>query len=56
LARHLLAAGDLPIDGIAERAGFGTATSMRQRLRTTIGAPANAYRQTFPTAPDTREQ
>jgi transcriptional regulator GlxA family with amidase domain len=47
LARHLLEATDLPIDRIAERAGFGTATSLRQNLRTTIGVSPNAYRRTF---------
>ena len=47
LARHLLEATDLPIDRIAHRAGFGTATSLRQNLRTTIGVSPNAYRRTF---------
>jgi len=47
LARHLLEATDLPIDRVAERAGFGTATSMRQHLRASIGVSPQAYRRTF---------
>jgi transcriptional regulator GlxA family with amidase domain len=47
LARHLLEATDLPIDRVAERAGFGTATSMRQHLRASIGVSPHAYRRTF---------
>ena len=46
-ARHLLEATDLPIDRIAERAGFGTSASLRQHLRTTIGVSPNTYRRTF---------
>ncbi|GAA2150250.1 helix-turn-helix domain-containing protein [Kitasatospora kazusensis] len=47
LARHLLEATDLPIDLIADRAGFGTATSMRQHLHAAIGVSPSAYRRTF---------
>ena len=47
LARHLLEATDLPIDRVAERAGFGTATSMRQHLRASVGVSPQAYRRTF---------
>ncbi|GAA1967044.1 GlxA family transcriptional regulator [Catenulispora subtropica] len=47
LARHLLEATDLPIDRVAERAGFGTATSMRQHLRASVGVSPQAYRKTF---------
>lgn len=47
LARHLLEATDLPIDRVAEQAGFGTATSMRQHLRASVGVSPQAYRRTF---------
>lgn len=46
-ARHLLEATDLPVDRIAERAGFGTAASLRQHLRSRIGVSPGAYRRTF---------
>jgi transcriptional regulator GlxA family with amidase domain len=47
LARHLLEATDLPIGRVAERAGFGTATSMRQHLRASVGVSPQNYRKTF---------
>ncbi|ONH54742.1 AraC family transcriptional regulator [Frankia sp. CcI49] len=47
LARQLLENTDLPVDRIAERAGFGTATSLRQHLREAIAVSPNAYRRTF---------
>ncbi|WP_218161879.1 GlxA family transcriptional regulator [Streptomyces monashensis] len=53
LARHLLEATDLPIDHIAERAGFGTAASLRQHVRAAIGVSPNAYRRTFRAAETT---
>jgi transcriptional regulator GlxA family with amidase domain len=46
-ARRLLETTDLPIDRVAERAGFGTATSMRQHLRAAVGVSPTAYRRTF---------
>jgi transcriptional regulator GlxA family with amidase domain len=46
-ARRLLETTDLPIDRVAGRAGFGTATSMRQRLHTAVGVSPTAYRRTF---------
>lgn len=46
-ARHLLEATDLPVDRVAERAGFGTATSLRQHLHAAIGVSPSAYRATF---------
>jgi transcriptional regulator GlxA family with amidase domain len=46
-ARRLLEATDLPIDRVAERAGFGTATSMRQHLHAAVGVSPTAYRKTF---------
>jgi transcriptional regulator GlxA family with amidase domain len=32
---------------VAERAGFGTATSMRQHLHAAVGVSPTAYRRTF---------
>jgi transcriptional regulator GlxA family with amidase domain len=49
LARHLLETSDLPIDVVARRAGFGTASSLRQHLRAAIGVSPAAYRRTFRT-------
>jgi transcriptional regulator GlxA family with amidase domain len=46
-ARRLLESTDLPIDGVARQAGFGTAASLRQHLHATVGVPPAAYRRTF---------
>lgn len=46
-ARELLEGSDLPIDAVAERSGFGTATSMRQHFRDTLDTTPSAYRRTF---------
>ncbi|MFC5027943.1 GlxA family transcriptional regulator [Streptomyces sp. DSM 41987] len=46
-ARHLLESSDLSVDQVAHRAGFGTATSMRQRLHAALGVSPSAYRRTF---------
>jgi len=46
-ARELLEETDLPIDRVAERAGFGTAASLRQHLQETLGVSPSAYRTTF---------
>ncbi|MFC4587510.1 GlxA family transcriptional regulator [Sphaerisporangium corydalis] len=51
LARRLLETSDLTIDHIADRAGFGTANSLRQHLRAAIGISPIAYRRTFHAAP-----
>lgn len=48
-ARRLLETTDLPVDRIADEAGFGTAASMRQHLVATIGVPPSTYRHTFRT-------
>ncbi|MDI1462767.1 helix-turn-helix domain-containing protein [Catellatospora sp. KI3] len=50
-ARHLLESTDLTVDQVAERAGFGTAVSMRQHLRASIGTAPLAYRRTFRPTP-----
>ncbi|MEW1841925.1 helix-turn-helix domain-containing protein [Nonomuraea angiospora] len=47
LARQLLESTDLPVDRIAERAGFGTAASFRQHLQAAVGVSPHAYRRTF---------
>lgn len=47
LARHLLESSDLPVDRIADRAGFGTAASLRQHLQAALGVSPHAYRRTF---------
>ncbi|MER6170620.1 helix-turn-helix domain-containing protein [Streptosporangium sp. NPDC001681] len=47
LARQLLESSDLPVDGIALRAGFGTAASLRQHLQVAVGVSPLAYRRTF---------
>jgi len=46
-ARRLLEGTDLPIDGVARQAGFGTAASLRQHLHTAVGVAPAAYRRTF---------
>jgi transcriptional regulator GlxA family with amidase domain len=46
-ARRLLETTDLPVDRVAERAGFGTATSMRQHLHAAVGVSPTTYRRTF---------
>lgn len=47
LARRLLETTDLPVDRIADRAGFGTSASLRQHLGTVLGVSPVAYRRTF---------
>lgn len=47
LARQLLEGSDLPVDRIAERAGFGTGATLRQHLHAVIGISPGAYRRTF---------
>jgi transcriptional regulator GlxA family with amidase domain len=50
-ARHLLESTDLSVEAVADRAGFGTATSMRQHLQAAIGVSPTVYRRTFTSAP-----
>ncbi|WP_329479003.1 helix-turn-helix domain-containing protein [Kribbella sp. NBC_01484] len=47
LARQLLESSDLPIDHVAQQAGFNTGNSLRQHLRAAIGVSPAAYRRTF---------
>ncbi|HWC81060.1 MAG TPA: helix-turn-helix domain-containing protein [Pseudonocardiaceae bacterium] len=46
-ARQLLEETDLPVDRVAEQAGFGTAVSLRQHLQAAVGVTPSAYRNTF---------
>ncbi len=46
-ARLLLETTDLTVDQVARRAGFGTATSLRQHLHAAIGVAPTTYRRTF---------
>jgi len=43
-ARGLLEAGDLPIESIARRCGFGSAPSLRQHFRRAVRSTPTAYR------------
>ncbi|WP_245159143.1 helix-turn-helix domain-containing protein [Blastococcus sp. TF02A_35] len=47
LARRLLESTDVPVERVAEQAGFGTTASMRQHLHAAIGVAPLAYRRTF---------
>ncbi|MCU0284534.1 MAG: helix-turn-helix domain-containing protein [Candidatus Nanopelagicales bacterium] len=47
LADRLLEEGDLPIEGVAERCGFGSATMLRHHFRRLRGTSPNSYRRTF---------
>ncbi|MCX5612064.1 MULTISPECIES: GlxA family transcriptional regulator [unclassified Streptomyces] len=47
IARHLLESSDLPVDLVAHRAGFGSANSLRQHMRSALGISPIAYRRTF---------
>ncbi|MGH3641199.1 MAG: GlxA family transcriptional regulator [Mycobacterium sp.] len=46
-ARYLLETSDLPIDQVADQAGLGGGSSLRQHLRAAIGVSPTAYRRTF---------
>lgn len=46
-AQRLLEATDLPIEIVAQRCGFGTATSFRTHFRRLVGTSPAAYRRTF---------
>lgn len=46
-ARHLLEESGLSVEQVAERAGFGTAASMRHHLRASLGVSPTEYRATF---------
>lgn len=46
-AKRLLESSDLSVDQIAAETGFGTAVSLRQHLRATLGVSPTVYRRTF---------
>ncbi|GIG83004.1 GlxA family transcriptional regulator [Planotetraspora kaengkrachanensis] len=46
-ARRLLETTDLPVDGVAVEAGFGTGASLRQHMTAALGVSPTAYRHTF---------
>ncbi|HEX9999150.1 MAG TPA: helix-turn-helix domain-containing protein [Actinoplanes sp.] len=51
LARHLLEDSDLGVDTIAERAGFGSAATLRHHFATRLSTTPQAYRGTFRAQP-----
>jgi transcriptional regulator GlxA family with amidase domain len=46
-ARQLLEGSDLPVETIAQRCGFGSATILRQHFRRATATTPTAYRRTF---------
>jgi transcriptional regulator GlxA family with amidase domain len=46
-AQRLLETTDLSVDAVADRAGLGSAASLRAHLRTVAGVSPTAYRRTF---------
>ncbi len=46
-AQRLLETTDLPVERVAERCGFGTATALRVHFRRVVGTSPVAYRRTF---------
>ncbi|AJE85968.1 MULTISPECIES: GlxA family transcriptional regulator [Streptomyces] len=58
-ARQLLETTCLPIEQVATEAGFGSGTTLRQRLRAALGVTPGAYRRTFrhrPAEPRARQE
>jgi transcriptional regulator GlxA family with amidase domain len=47
LAQRLLETSDLPIDAVAERSGFSTATNLRKHFGRVVRTSPQAYRHTF---------
>ena len=45
--RRLLETTDLPVELIASRSGFGTATNLRQHFQRLVRTSPHAYRRTF---------
>jgi AraC family transcriptional regulator, transcriptional activator FtrA len=50
-ARRLLEATDLPVEDVADAAGFGTAASLRSHFRRATATTPLAYRRTFRGSP-----
>ena len=49
-ARRLLEESDLPVEDIAARSGFGTATTLREHFARAVHSTPTAYRRAFRTA------
>ena len=49
-ARRLLEESDLPVEDIAARSGFGTATTLREHFARAVQSTPTAYRRAFRTA------
>lgn len=49
-AQRLLERSDLPVDEVARRCGFGSATALRTNFRRSVGTSPLGYRRTFATA------
>lgn len=49
-ARRLLEESDLPIEDVAARSGFGTATTLREHFARAVHSTPTAYRRAFRTA------
>jgi len=47
LAQSLLETADLPLDAVAERSGFGSATTLRHHFTRQRGVSPQSYRRTF---------
>jgi transcriptional regulator GlxA family with amidase domain len=47
LAQRLLEQSELPVQRIAERAGFGSAIALRRQFTDTVGTTPARYRGTF---------
>jgi AraC family transcriptional activator FtrA len=47
LAQRLLEGTDLPVEVVAQRAGFGSSATLRQHFARVVGTAPLAYRQTF---------
>ncbi len=46
-ARRLLEESDLPVEDVAARCGFGTATTLREHFARALHSTPTAYRQAF---------
>lgn len=49
-ARRLLEESDLPVEDVAARSGFGTATTLREHFARAMRTTPTAYRRAFRTA------
>jgi transcriptional regulator GlxA family with amidase domain len=54
-AQRLLEGTDMPVEGVAARAGFGSAVALRQHFARALSVSPTAYRRTFRAAPRTME-